>query len=401
MHPSTMKYFSLLLVLVAACGDQVSAPSKQTPAPPTPTTPAAQPGPLAEWLNVSSPIVRGSGTSAQSVAYVSLPSGHVNPTDSVFLTNRRTGSITWPVVIAGGFDPVAVGAALNDTIDVTVWQYPTANATHTLGVVAARSPLRLVRTDPVNGSNAVALDASVVAVFSEPLNPAALSGGVHLRHIGQDVPSALTVDSSGTRVTLQPLTMLASGEPYDVYIGLALAGVTGATPVGTASVSFETVPIGDSTAVSQVIGEWDATSWRFTDVNLPGIWDDPILGWGPNYYYRLHLTVGAAGPALPGAVLWQLTMTWHLGADTGSADIRGTATIGTSWWLGRTTQSPWIEYTTPCEGAGLCPLQDYQDFRVNGNALTFARRDSSLLYVDGINQPWPAREVLTLQRATP
>src|SRR4029077_8358772 len=84
---STMKYSILLSLLIVACSAQVSAPSK--PAPTTPTTPVAQPGPLAEWLNVSSPVI-GSGTSAQSVAYVSLPSGHVNATDSVFLTNRRT-----------------------------------------------------------------------------------------------------------------------------------------------------------------------------------------------------------------------------------------------------------------------------------------------------------------------
>jgi hypothetical protein len=163
-------------------------------------------------------------------------------------------------------------------------------------------------------------------------------------------------------------------------------------------VFFETAPIGDATAVSQVIGEWDATSWRFTDVNAPGIWDDPVLGWGPDVYYRLHLSVGAAGSGSPGAVLWQLTMTWRLGGtDTGSTDMRGTATIGTSWWLGRTTQSPWM----PCAAAGICPLQDYQDFRVNGNVLTLTRRDSSLSYIDGVNPPWPAREVLTLQRATP
>ncbi len=399
-----MKYSSLLSLLIVACSDQVSAPSKPTPvAPTTPTTPAPQPGPLAEWLTVSSPIVRGSGTSARSVAYVSLPPGHVNATDSVFLTNRRTGLIVWPVVIAGGFDPVAIDAALNDTVDVTVWEYPTAQVTHTLGVVAARTALRLVRTDPVNASNAVALDASVVAVFSEPLNPAALSGGIRLSHIGQDVPASLAVDSSGTRVTLRPVTILASGEPYDVYIGLALAGVTGATPSGSVTVFFQTAPTGDTTAVSQLTGEWDATSWRFTDVNAPSIWDDPVVGWGPGAYYRLHLVVGAAGgTAGPGSVVWRLTMTWQLGgADSGSADIRGTATIGTSWWLGRTTQSPWIQDTSPCGAGWICPLQDYQDFRVNGNVLTLTRRDSSLIYVDGINPPWPAREVLTLQRATP
>jgi Bacterial Ig-like domain len=397
-----MRYLSLLSLLVVACSDQVSAPSNQTPtAPTTPTTPIAQPGPLAGWLNVSSPIILGSGTSARSVAYVSLPSGHVNPTDSVFLTNRRTGLIVWPVVIGGGFDPVAVDAALNDTVDVTVWQYPAALATHTLGVVAARTPLRLVRTDPVDGSNAVALDASVVAVFSEPLNPAALSGGLRLGHIDQTVPSTLTVDSSGTRVTLKPLAMLASGEPYDFYVNTALTGVTGATPAGTAAVSFETVTIGDPTAVSQVIGDWDATSWRFTDVNAPGIWDDPVVGWGPGWHYGLHLTVSAAESGSPGAVLWRVTMSWQLGADTGSDDIRGTSTIGTSWWFGRTTQSPWIQYTTPCQSGFWCPMQDYQDFRVNGNVLTLTRRDSSLIYVDGINQPWPAREVLTLQRANP
>ena len=48
-----MKYSSLLSLLIVACSDQVSAPSKPTPvAPTTPTTPAPQPGPLAEWLTV-------------------------------------------------------------------------------------------------------------------------------------------------------------------------------------------------------------------------------------------------------------------------------------------------------------------------------------------------------------
>jgi hypothetical protein len=321
----------------------------------------------------------------------------------VVITNPRTGSIVRPVVIAGGFDPVAIDAALSDTVDVAVSEAATAHVTHTLGAVAARSPLRLVRTDPVNASDAVALDASVLAVFSEPLNPAALPGGIRLSHVGQDVPASLAVDSSGTRVTLRPLTILASGEPYDVYIGLALAGVTGATPSGSFTVFFQTAPTGDSTAVSQLTGEWDATSWRFTDVNAPSVWDDPVVGWGPGAYYRLHLAVSAAGgTAGPGSVVWRLTMTWQLGgADSGSADIRGTATIGISWWLGRTTQSPWIQDTSPCGAGWICPLQEFHDFRREGNVLTLTRRDSSLIYLDGINPPWPAREVLTLQRATP
>ena len=81
-------------------------------------------------------------------------------------------------------------------------------------------------------------------------------------------------------------------------------------------------------------------------------------------------------------------MTWQLGGEDGeSADIRGTATISTSWWLGSTTRSPWIQDTSPCGAGWICPLQNYQDFRVNGNALTLTRRDSSLIYIDGINPP--------------
>jgi hypothetical protein len=70
-------------------------------------------------------------------------------------------------------------------------------------------------------------------------------------------------------------------------------------------------------------------------------------------------------------------------------------------WRGRTTESPWIQYTTPCKAAGICPLQDYHDFRRDGNTLTLTRLDTTLLYLDGVNPAWPAREVLTPQRATP
>jgi hypothetical protein len=180
--------------------------------------------------------------------------------------------------------------------------------------------------------------------------------------------------------------------------------VTGAKPAGTTEVSFETAPIGDPNAISQVTGEWDATSWRFTDVNSPGgaIWDDPVLGWGPGAYYRLHLTVAPTDSGAPGAVSWRLKMTWQLGgADSGSADIHGTATIGTTWWLGRTTISPWIQDCSSSSAGWVCPLQDIYDFRRDGNALALTRRDTTLLYLDGINPAWPAREVLTLQRATP
>jgi len=181
-------------------------------------------------------------------------------------------------------------------------------------------------------------------------------------------------------------------------IGPSLSGVTGAKPAGSAEVSFETSPIGDANAISQVTGEWDATSWRFADVNQPSLSDDPVVGEGPSAYYRLHVTVAPTNAGAPGAVSWQLKMTWQIGADSGSADIRGTATIGTTWWLGRTTSSPWIDV---CGAPSACPLQDVYDFKRNGSALVLTRRDTTLLYLDGINPAWPAREVLTLQRATP
>jgi hypothetical protein len=394
---------ALFLAFVTACSDQSSAPSKPTaPAPTTPTPPVAQPGPLAGSLVVSNPVVRGTGAALQSVVYVSLPSGQVNGPEDIVVSNLRTNASIRPAIIAGGFDPIAIPAVVNDIIDVAGAIAPQVGRTHSLATVAAGRPLRVIRIDPVNTAEAVSVNAAVAVVFGEPLDPAQLFGRIRLRHIGEDVPATLTLDSTGTRATLRPLAQLAPGEPYLVDIAPDITAVTGAKLVASTAASFTTAPTGDGAVAVQVIGEWDATTWRFTDIDFPNgaIWDDPVVGWGPNAYYRIHLVVTPSDSGPPGSVDWKTTMTWQLGGPAGLANIAGSATVGAGWWLGRTTASPWLEQTVSCQYGYVCPFQDYHDFKRDGDMLTVTRR-ATLWYIDGINPQWRAREVLTLRRATP
>ena len=392
----------LFFAVAAACSDHSPAPPTGVGSgPPSTTPPVVRPSPIAGTVVVSSPVVVRVGATTQSVVYVSLPSNQVYADDKVLITNLASNLTVAPRILRGGFDPVTIPANLGDVIDVSLAPAPSGPVTDARITVSPGQPLRVIRTDPINSTDDVEVDATVSVTFSEPLDSAPAAGRIRLLRAGQSVPASLSFDSTRTRVTLRPTEALVSGESYRVDVGDGVVGVTGAPLAGGASATFTTVPLGDANAVEQVTGTWDATSWRFTDVDSPGaaIWDDPVVGWGPNAYYRIHLVIAASPTGPPGTITWRMEMTWQLPNYPGSATIAGFATVGTTWLLGRTTTSPWLREGR-CEYGYLCPLQDLQDFRRDGDVLTVTRR-AYLLYVDGINYPWPARETLTLKRATP
>ena len=72
---------------------------------------------------------------------------------------------------------------------------------------------------------------------------------------------------------------------------------------------------------------------------------------------------------------WRWTHAYNL--STGPADyvIVGTSTAGDGWMLGRTEQSPWFDFTDPCEDGDLCPLQNYRDFERHGDTLSITRHE--------------------------
>jgi len=59
-------------------------------------------------------------TFGSSVIYISLPPGAIPGATGASIHDRRAGSSANVVVVNGVFDPVAVGAAVGDTIEVVV-----------------------------------------------------------------------------------------------------------------------------------------------------------------------------------------------------------------------------------------------------------------------------------------
>lgn len=393
-----------LFVAVAACDhSRSSSPtSPGTGSTPPPNSPVVPPGPLASILVASSVVTRSVGGNAQSSVYISLPPGQAIGIASVVITNRKTGTFATATTVHNGFDPIPISAVVGDTIDVFATP-SNGSLTRSWIVAGAGRPFLVLRTDPTNAAMAIETNASVSIVFSEPVDTSGLGSRLQLRTGNDVVASSFSFDADGTRATLRPLAALTPGADYRLDVSAGIAGISGARLAGATSATFETVPLGDAGSVARLAGTWDAISWRFTDVDFPNgaIWDDPVVGWGPNAYYRIHVTItpSQSGPA--GSLSWSMAMSWQLGGtNNGAAAIAGVGTVGAGWWIGRTSTSPWLSLTVDCEAGDICPLEDYHDFKRSGDTLTFTRR-ATLWYLDGINPQWHAREVLTLLRSAP
>jgi hypothetical protein len=178
-----------------------------------------RPSPIAGTLVVSSPVAVRVGATTQSVVYVSLPSNQVSANDKVLITNLASNMTVAPRLLRGGFDPVTIPANLGDVIDVSLVPAPSGPVTDARVTVSSGQPLRVIRTDPINTTDDVEVDATMSVVFSEPLDSARAMGGIRLLRAGQNVPASLSFDSTRTRVVLRPTEALVSGEAYRVDVG--------------------------------------------------------------------------------------------------------------------------------------------------------------------------------------
>ena len=240
-----MKRNVLIWALLAGACSGGETPT-ETPPPPPPNQPI--PDPVAAALVVSDPVLpanwssnnsTGDSTSAR-VAYVSLPPNTLPNTAQVTITNLRTSEAVTPVLSTGGFDPVAIPALPDDTLDIAVSNAGQAT-THTRVVTLRARPPRVVRTNPPKGRVDVPLNLVIVIVFSEPLDPATLTpGSVQLSSAGGTVSGTLSLDPSGTAVSFQPDQPLQGSTSYQLQLTGAIKDAGGASLEEAVSVSFTT-----------------------------------------------------------------------------------------------------------------------------------------------------------------
>jgi hypothetical protein len=260
-----MRRAALLLgLLVGACSGEPSPTGSSQPSlKPTVT------GPLAGSVIVSDPSVPPTSVSTSAAAssavatvvYVSLPPGTLPDSASVRIANLRTADAVTPEVVAGGFDPIAIPAVAGDTLDVAV-SAASGTTSHTQVVAVRARPPRVVRTNPPRGQTDVPLNAVIVIVISEPIDPNTVNpNGIRLRLGGDPVEGSLILDPSGVMVRFTPESPLLPNANYQLEVTRELADRTGA-PLETAV----TIPF--TTAAPAVTPEPPLAlngAWDFTD----------------------------------------------------------------------------------------------------------------------------------------
>jgi alpha-tubulin suppressor-like RCC1 family protein len=188
-------------------------------------------------------------STADDVAYVSLAPGTVPAGRQAIV--RRVGDATslTTAVADGGFDPVPVAAQVGDSIEVTVNDAGGATLFEVrVAVLAARPPV-VVRTEPPPRKRDVPLNASVMVVFSEPIDPSTV-GGIRLLQDGAAVSGHIVLSADGLRATFQPDQLLEPDVDYVLSISTVVTDLSGDPLEQPVAVEFTT---GSTAAVSSSV----------------------------------------------------------------------------------------------------------------------------------------------------
>jgi hypothetical protein len=158
-----------------------------------------------------------------SMVYVSLPPGAIPSAENVLIRHRRSGYSLTVLLVDGGFDPVLVPAAVGDTVEVITTKSG-GEAVHLRLVVPARRPPRVVRTVPPRGKTDVSLNARMLVVFSEPIDPQTLAAtSVQLLRGTERVPGQVEfVDSDYLTAAFVPEAPLAPATRYQLVVTQAI-----------------------------------------------------------------------------------------------------------------------------------------------------------------------------------
>src|SRR5690349_17878567 len=224
-----------------------------------------------------------SGGTSVSVVYVSLPPASMPQAEQATITNKATGLSVPAVVIDGGFDPVPILASVGDAIAVEITGNG-APVTVLLAVSTVR-PLKAVRTSPPSGGRDVPLNATILIVFSEPIDAATLTtGAVQLLRDTTHVPGTVRFgDSTHLRAEFSPTNLLAPQTEYRVVITRTIRDVNGVAIDSPLDVPFTTgtatsAPLSLS-ATSMVFGNQTISTTsgpRTLTLTNPGTASEPV-----------------------------------------------------------------------------------------------------------------------------
>jgi len=185
---------------------------------------------------------RAETTNPDSVAFVSLPAGTAPDGVRATMRNRATGLSATTVLIDGGFDPVMLGAHVGDSIQVAVTDAQNHVVLQLVNVVSSRRPPVVVRTEPPHKKVDVPLNAAIVVVFSEPVDPATLGTGTVQLHNGATPVSGTVRLLPGTSDLAEfvPAVALEPATTYQLTVTDAVRDLSGDPLAAAASADFTT-----------------------------------------------------------------------------------------------------------------------------------------------------------------
>ena len=231
-----------VVLLAIACSEQA-----------TPIVPAPPPSsPLASAPFVAAPAP--SVVSSEQDVYVSLPPDSIPSGVTATIINRRTGASVTAAIAGGGFDPVILAGLTGDTLTIAV-QTTASPLSFTFTVPSAVPPV-VVRTDPLQDTRHVPLNASLVIVFNQPIDPTTLTGSnVQLLDGTSVVPGAMNfADAQHVIATFQPTAPLAANAAYRIAVGIGIRDTHGAPLTAPVSVTYTTGQ-GTTTNASRHLGD--------------------------------------------------------------------------------------------------------------------------------------------------
>ena len=213
-----------------------NSPSPPPPPPPPPPAPPPAPAlPELSGLIVSNPLPLGSAslrsgrapvndTAAVTGVYVSMPPQSFSGAERVVIRNGANPEVT-VTVVDGGWDPVGVRAREGDVLRLLV--------TGSFGMKEFGSPVPkrkgpiIVRTDPRPGKRDVPLNATLLVVFSEPMDPGSItSATVQLLRNGVTIGGSVALRPGEKWNALLTPAALEPGSDYVLRITGGLGGVS-------------------------------------------------------------------------------------------------------------------------------------------------------------------------------
>ncbi len=179
---------------------------------------------------------------ADSVAYVSLGTGAVPDGRFATVHSLATGLTLRTELLDGGFDPVAVPASPGDSVEVRVTDAAGGILLQAYVAVMLRRAPVIVRTQPPPRKRDVALNSVLVVVFSEPVDPATVTGAsVRLLRGATAVAGTVRLlDGSGVAAVFEATELLSPGTDYRLVVTNAIRDLEGDVLESPVAVDFTT-----------------------------------------------------------------------------------------------------------------------------------------------------------------